>query len=203
MSISKAKIADEQRKEAEYNKLFEAVIAKSPFGKWYPLMKMASNTLRKNLPKQVGIDEDGRPVVIYKDIGGKLLGVWSTSTHEVIAKDLSEHKYGKALGALFGIGQIQEMKTQMKAKIFDISPDEVTQVYNKKLQAQANNTIPKSTLTDDNLLVDTNYSTNTTKNNSQDNTKINKILDKTPVNYNFIGTMIFLTGCFIAYKIVK
>lgn len=131
--LSQKQLAEEARKEREYNKLSEAIINKSPFGQWYPLMIGASNLLRKNLKKVVGIDEDGRPLVVYKTDIGKALGVWSTPTHEVISKDLSRNDWKGALGALLGGGQIAEIRKQKKAKFFDISPKEVGEQYNKTL----------------------------------------------------------------------
>lgn len=141
--VSQQQIADEKRKEREYNKLFEEVIAKSPFGQWYGLMIGASNLLTQNLPKRVGIDQDGRPMVVYKGDVNKLLGVWATPTHKVIAEDLSQQKYGKAIGDLLGIGQITETIKQKRAKFFDISPEEVTQIINRKIQQSKE---PKNTV---------------------------------------------------------
>jgi hypothetical protein len=131
--ISKQQLAEEQRKEREYNKLFDQVISKSPFANWYPLMIGASNLLTKNLPKRVGVDTDGRPIVVYKSTIGKVMGVWAEPTHKVIARDLGKKQFGKALGALLGIGQIQEMQRQKKAKFFDISPKEVQEIRNKRI----------------------------------------------------------------------
>lgn len=131
--ISKEQLADEQRKEREYNKLFELVISKSPFGQWYGLMIGASNLVTKNLPKRVGVDEDGRPMVVYKSDAQKLMGVWAEPTHKVIARDLGKKKYKEALGALLGGGQIQEIVRQKRAKFFDISPKEVGEMHNKKV----------------------------------------------------------------------
>lgn len=131
--ISKEQIAEEQRKEREYNKLFEAVISKSPFGQWYSLMIGASNLLTKNLPKRVGIDKDGRPIIVYKTEMGKIMGVWAEPTHKVIAKNLGQKKYGSAIGALLGTGQITEMIKQKRAKFFDISPSDVTEINNRRI----------------------------------------------------------------------
>jgi hypothetical protein len=130
--ISKEQIAEEERKEKEYNKLFEMVISKSPFGQWYGLMIGASNLLTKNLPKRVGIDKDGRPIIVYKTEMGKIMGVWANPTHKVIAKNLGQKKYGTAVGALLGTGQITEMIKQKRAKFFDISPSEVTEINNRR-----------------------------------------------------------------------
>lgn len=132
--LSKEQLAEEQRKEAEYNKLFEKIISKSPFGQWYGLMIGASNLLTKNLPKRVGIDQDGRPLVVYKGDIGKLMGVWAVPTHKVIAHDLSIKDYKGALGAFFGSGQIVETIKQKKAIFFDISPEEVGEINKKKSQ---------------------------------------------------------------------
>ena len=91
--ISQEQLAEEQRKEKEYNKLFELVISKSPFGQWYPFMIGASNMLTKRLPKSVGVDEDGRPLVIYKGEVGKALGTWARPTHSMLAQDLSRKDF--------------------------------------------------------------------------------------------------------------
>ena len=136
--ISKEQLEEEQRKEREYNKLFEMVISKSPFGQWYSLMIGASNLLTKNLPKRVGIDKDGRPIVVYKTKAGKIMGVWAEPTHKVIAKNLGQKKYGSAIGALLGTGQITEMIKQKRAKFFDISPSEVKDIRNKRISLEKN-----------------------------------------------------------------
>ena len=94
----------------------------------------ASNLLRKNLKKVVGIDEDGRPLVVYKTDIGKSFRSLVYPTHEVISKDLSRNDWKeKTLGALLGGGQIAEIRKQKKAKFFDISPKEVGEQYNKTL----------------------------------------------------------------------
>ena len=131
--LSKEQLADEQRKEAEYNKLSEMVISKTAWGKFYGLMIGASNLLTRNLDKRVGVDEDGRPLVVYKSDIQKVMGVWAIPTHKVIAKDISQKKWGKlVVDALTG-GQITEMAKQKKAKFFDISPKEVGEMHNKKI----------------------------------------------------------------------
>ena len=144
--ISKEQLADEQRKEREYNKLFEAVIAKSPFGQWYPLMIGASNLLTQNLKKRVGIDEDGRPIVVYKSEVGKVMGTWAVPVHQVIAKNISQKKWVDVLSDIFTSGTVSQIKTiqkQKKAKFFDISPKEVGEVHNRKvaLKKQSNKVI--------------------------------------------------------------
>jgi hypothetical protein len=133
--ISKEQLADEQRKEREYNKLFELVISKSPFGQWYGLMIGASNLVTKNLPKRVGVDEDGRPMVVYKSDAQKLMGVWAEPTHKLLARKLGQKKYGEAFQAIFApsLGHIKEMQRQKKAIFFDISPKEVGEMHNKKV----------------------------------------------------------------------
>lgn len=126
-------------KEAEFNKLFEKIITYTPFGQWYGYMAKASNMLTKNLPKRIAIDlKDGRPFVQYKGDMAKFAGVFGTATHKVIAEDLSKKKYGKALSSLLGVGHLSEMIKQTKKKgvqIFDISPDQVTELWKRKVAA--------------------------------------------------------------------
>jgi hypothetical protein len=186
--VSKQQIADEQRKEREYNKLFEQVISKSPFGQWYGLMIGASNLLTQNLPKSVGIDQDGRPMVVYKGDVNKLLGVWATPTHKVIAQDLSQQKYGKALGDLLGIGQITETIKQKRAKFFDISPEEVTQIRNSKIQQSKQ---PKNTVV--------------LKTDNELNLSKNKFIHKTKRNYTpfIIVSVIGIIGMITVIKYRK
>lgn len=134
--LSKEQLAEEKRKEAEYNKLFEMVISKTPFGQWYPFMIGASNMLTKNLPKRVGIDEDGRPLVVYKGEIGKALGTWARPTHAMLSQDLSRGDWKSTIQVLTGtVGavKIKELQKQRKAKFFDISPKEVGEMHNKKI----------------------------------------------------------------------
>jgi len=134
MALSQQELDDEQRRYTEYNKLFTTVIRYTPFGKFYPLMIGASNALTKNLPNRVGVDQDGRPIVVYKGEVGKLFGVWAVPTHERLARELAEKKYGKALLDLFtsGIyGGVTSMLQQNSKKniIFNISSKEVKQIH--------------------------------------------------------------------------
>lgn len=132
MALTAKQLADEQRKEREYNKLFETVISKSPFANWYPLMIGASRLVTGNLPKRVGIDENGRPIVVYKGDVGKVIGIWAKPTHESISRDFSQGKYGRGILDLFlPIDHIKDMIRQKSKKniIFDISPEEVKQIY--------------------------------------------------------------------------
>ena len=134
MAITPEQLANEQRKEREYNKLFETVIQKTPFGNWYPLMIGASRLVTGTLPKRVGIDETGRPIVVYKGDVGKVIGVWAKPTHESIARDFAQGKYGKGiLNLVLPIDHIKDLIQQKSKKniIFDISPEEVAQVYNR------------------------------------------------------------------------
>lgn len=127
-------LADEQRKYTQYNKLFETVIQKSPFGNWYPLMIGASRLVTGNLPKRVGVDETGRPIVVYKGDVSKTIGVWAKPTHEAIARDFAQGKYGRGILNLFlpidSIIALIQQKSK-KTKVFDISPEEVQQIYSK------------------------------------------------------------------------
>jgi hypothetical protein len=135
MPLTAAQLADEQRKEREYNKLFETVIKYTPFKNWYPLMIGASRLVTGTLKKRVGVDESGRPIVVYKTDVGKVLGVWAKPTHESIARDFARGKYGKGiLNLLLPIDHIKDLIQQKSKKniIFDISPDEVKQVYAAK-----------------------------------------------------------------------
>lgn len=134
--ISKEQLAEEQKKERQFNALFEQVISKTPFGQWYPLMIGASRMLTNNLPKRVGIEPDGRPIVVYKTKSGKFIGTFATPTHELLAKDLSQKKWKEALTTVLSGGistKIKNIQRQKKAKIFDISPDDVKRLYEKKL----------------------------------------------------------------------
>lgn len=140
--MTQAQLNEEKRKEAAYNQLFDKVIVKfKPFGTWYQYMIGASELLTKNLPKRICIDKDGRPVVIYKGDLAKMAGVWATPTHKVISKDIAEHKYWRALGDLLGVGQIVETVKQYTNhnQCFDISPDEVREMYTKHLSKDPTN----------------------------------------------------------------
>ena len=178
--LSKEQLAEEQRKEAEYNKLFEKIISKSPFGQWYGLMIGASNLLTKNLPKRVGIDQDGRPLVVYKGDIGKLMGVWAVPTHKVIAHDLAIKDYKGALGAFFGSGQIVETIKQKKAMFFDISPEEVGEINKKK----AEETKQKSSAT-------TTYSTNVPVRTKKKNYVPAVVLSLLAITATIIGIVVY------------
>jgi len=135
--ISKEQYESELKKEAEFNKLFDKVANKSPFGKWYGYMVSASNMLTKNLPKQVAIyHKDGRPFVVYKSDVGKLAGVWGTATHKVVSSDLSHKKYGKAILDVLGVGHITETYKQTHKKgytLYDLSPEDVKKLWKQKV----------------------------------------------------------------------
>ncbi len=124
-------------KEAEWNKLFEQIIQYSPFGKWYQYMIGASNALTKRLPKRIAVDnQTGKPYVQYKGEMSKFAGVFATATHKAIAKDLSEKKWGNALGDLLGGGQIKDLIIQHKKKgvtVYNLSPEDVSLLWAKKV----------------------------------------------------------------------
>ncbi len=165
--ITESEYNSQQHKEAEFNRLFDSIIKKSPFGQWYGLMVMASNLVTKNLPKGIAIDKDGKPIVIYigkpktmgkkkgkrrKGVVNKLAGVWATATHKSIASDLSGKKYGAALLDVFGGGQIKDMMKQMKYKdIFYIDPKDVRLLWAKKVASVSpvNNILIQSAITKD------------------------------------------------------
>jgi hypothetical protein len=126
---------EEQRKEAEFNKLSEAVISKTPWGKFYGLMRGASRLFTQNLKQSVGIDDDGRPIVVYKKDISKILGTFAVPAHEWMAKEYAKKDWGGLLASVFTGGVSSEMKNikqQKKAKFFDISPKEVEEIYNRR-----------------------------------------------------------------------
>lgn len=141
--MSRQQLADEKRKEDAFNSIFVTVIQYFPWGQWYFLMKMASSMLTEQLPKRIGIDKDGRPIVIYKGDVNKLLGVWLQPSHEIISKDLGriftkgndKSDWTKfSIDMLSGGGQFTEMYDQYdkKNRIFDISPDEFDEQVAKR-----------------------------------------------------------------------
>lgn len=134
--ISKEQYLSEKEKENEFNKLFDAVAQKSPFGQWYGYMCKASDLLTSNLPKVIAVSKkDGRPFVLYRGDFAKLAGVWGTATHKVISNDLAHKKYGRALADLLGFGQIAETYKQTRKKdyvVFNISPDDVSKLWAEK-----------------------------------------------------------------------
>ena len=126
---------EEQRKEAEFNKLSEAVISKTSFGKFYGLMRGASRLFTQNLKQSVGIDDDGRPIVVYKKDISKILGTFAVPAHEWMAKEYAKKDWGGFIASVFTGGFSSEMKNikqQKKAKFFDISPKEVEEIYNRR-----------------------------------------------------------------------
>lgn len=137
--ITQEQYNNEKRKEAEFNKLFDTFAQNSPFGQWYGYMIKASNMLTKNLPKCIAIDKDGRPVIIYKGQLSKIAGVWGTATHKSVASDFSQGKWLEGIGGIFGAGHIKDMIDQNKKykQVFDISPDEITQIWKKRLAASS------------------------------------------------------------------
>ena len=162
--ITKAQLAEEQRKEAEYNKLMETVIQKTGgWGKFLGLMMVASDLLTKKLDKRIGVDKDGRPLVVYKSDIQKVMGVWAVPTHKVLSKDISQKKWGKLFIDVLTGGQITEMVNQKRAKFFDISPKDVERIRKKKLAeelAKKNANKPKTATTlapDEEVKEDKNY----------------------------------------------
>lgn len=142
--ITKEQLADEQRKEREFNRLSETVISVMPFGRFYGLMRGASSLLTNNLPKSVGIDESGRPIVVYKKDITKVIGTFSVPAHEWMGKEFGKKDFGGGIASIFSGGfstMAKNIKQQKKAKFFDISPEEVQEMYTKKnLEIKSNST---------------------------------------------------------------
>ena len=138
--ITNEQLADEQRKEREFNKLSEAVISKTAWGKFYGLMRGASRLLTDNLKQSVGIDSDGRPIVVYKKDVSKVLGTFAVPAHEWMAKEYAKKDLGGLIGSVLTMGissMAKNIKQQKKAKFFDISPKEVEEMYAKQQDKKA------------------------------------------------------------------
>jgi len=136
--ISADQYISEKTKAETYNKLFDTVVSYTAWGKWYGYMMKASNLVLKKLPKQIAVDENGRPFILYKQKNaGKFIASWVTPTHKYVSKDLAEKNYGKAFRDMFGVaGVVDEYKKQKKhyKYIFDISPEEIQSIWKQKIK---------------------------------------------------------------------
>ena len=145
--ITKEQLADEQRKEREFNRLSETVISVMPFGKFYGLMRGASSLLTNNLPKSVGIDESGRPIVVYKKDITKVIGTFAVPAHEWMGKEFAKGDWKAGIASVFTGGfstMAKNIQQQKRAKFFDISPEEVQDMYAKKNLANQKSNIPEN-----------------------------------------------------------
>jgi hypothetical protein len=132
--LTKKQLAEEQKREKLINHLSEKVISKTAWGKFYGLMRLASSTGEKNIPHKVCLDKDGRVQKIYKSKAGKWIGAFLKPAHEQMARDVSRHKYGRAVLDMVGFGSFLDARDQMHAKCLVLKPKDVVRLkdQNKK-----------------------------------------------------------------------
>jgi hypothetical protein len=121
--LTKKELAEEKSREKNYNKISEFIISKTAFGKFYGLMRMASKAGEGMIKHKICIDKNGRILKIYKSKTGKWIGTFLKPAHEMMSRDLSQKKYGRAVLDLFGFGGFIDHKEMKHAKCFIIKPN--------------------------------------------------------------------------------
>lgn len=132
MALTLEQIAKEKQNEAKLNQLSEKVIGMTGWGKFYPLMKIASQAGQGLTPHKVCISADGREVTVYKD-GVSKVATWFKPAHEYATAYASQGKWGKAtLAILFPVtyGQTEDLKKQKSATCTIVIPNEVVDLVN-------------------------------------------------------------------------
>lgn len=126
MALTQEQIAQEKANEAKLNKLSDEIIGKTPFGKLYPLMRLAASIGEGAIPHKICVSADGREVTVYKGEAGKVVGAWLKPTHEYVTMYASRGEYGKAIASVFGIyGQLTQIQEQKKATCFTVTPNQI------------------------------------------------------------------------------
>lgn len=114
------------QQEQSYNQAFEKIIGATAWGKFYGLMKGASQIGEGAIPHKVCISEDGREIKVFNSKLGKVVGSFIRPTHEDVAKYLSKKQYGKAIGSFFlPINHVDNIKEQRDTNCFVVTPNEV------------------------------------------------------------------------------
>ena len=140
--LSKKELAEEKKREKTYNKASEFIIKKTAFGKFYGLMRLASKTGEGMIKHKICIDKNGRILKIYKSKTGKWIGTFLKPAHEMMSRDLSQKKYGRAILDLFGFGGFIDHREMKHAKCFVVKPDQLVKKEDRhgkgleKLEAQ-------------------------------------------------------------------
>jgi hypothetical protein len=124
MSYDPELLAKEQRKEKSFNAVAEAIINEQPWGKFYGLMKGASDLGEGLLPHRVCLDKQGRILKVYKGKAGRWVGAFIRPAHEHAAKAFSQKKYGRGVLGLMGFGWIPNLIEQKKANCVEVVPED-------------------------------------------------------------------------------
>lgn len=129
--LTKQQLQDEQKKEAQANKIAETIISKTAWGKFYKYMRAAAKMGEDNIPHKVCVDKDGRVIRIYKSKAGKWVGAFLKPAHEQAARDLSQKKTGRAFLDMIGFGGFIDANEAKHAKCFVIRPSTILKSKNK------------------------------------------------------------------------
>lgn len=123
--VSKAQLAAEKKRELLFNSLSKKIIGKTPWGKFYGLMRMAAAAGEGKLKHKVCIGKDGRVLKIYKSKFGKWIGSFLKPAHEQAARDFAKKKYGRGLLDLAGFGSFLDWHDQKHAKCYVFKPNDL------------------------------------------------------------------------------
>lgn len=123
--LSQKQLAEEKAREKRTNKISEAIITKTAWGKFYGLMRGASKMGEGMVKHKVCIDKNGRVLKIYKSKAGKWVGTFLKPAHEQMARDFSQKKYGRGMLDMLGFGSFIDHHEQKKAKCFVFKPNEL------------------------------------------------------------------------------
>lgn len=123
--VSKAQLEQEKKREALFNNLSKKIIGKTPWGKFYGLMRMAASYGEGHLKHKVCIGKDGRVLKIYKSKGGKFIGAFLKPAHEQAARDFGRKKYGRAFLDMVGFGSFLDWHDQKHAKCYIFKPNDL------------------------------------------------------------------------------
>lgn len=132
--LTEKELKAERANEKKINYISEQIIAKTAWGKFYGLMRMASKAGEGMIPHKVCIDKQGRILKIYKSDAGKWVGSFLKPAHEQLARDLSRKKYGRAMLDMLGFGSFADVHDQKTAKCFIIRPNQVLKIEDRKGQ---------------------------------------------------------------------
>jgi len=125
MALTQAQIAEEQRKEAAFDKLSVQIIGMTAWGKFYPLMRAAAAMGEGAIPHKVCLDSSGRNLTVYNSNTGKIIGKFLKPMHEYAAADFSQGNYVWGVLDLLGWGMIHQMVEQNNAICVSVIPNDV------------------------------------------------------------------------------
>ena len=135
MAISEEQLAKERKAERRFNAISERVIGLTPWGQFYPLMKMGADIGEGMIPRRV-CTHKGRIVEVAKSEAGQWAQSFIRPAHEHASKAFSQGDFWRGVVGLTGHGWIYNIQEQQNAVCSEITPNEFLMAYRKTVEGK-------------------------------------------------------------------